>query len=140
MLPVRLVLDTNVIVSAAIKESGLQRTLFKLALTKPAMLFVSNEVLEEYAEVLHRPYLEISKGLRLQMLQYIKNKGHLVSPIRKLDVCADLSDNIFLECADAARADYLITGNKKHFPAYWKGTKIVTAREFLDLAAQHLLG
>ena len=38
----------------------------------------------------------------------------------------------------AARADYLITGNKRHFPAYWKSTTIISAREFVTLAAPHL--
>ncbi len=139
MLPVRLVLDTNVIVSAAMNESGMERMTFKLALKRPAFLYVSNEIFLEYAEVLHRPYLEISKGIRLQFLQLVQNSGHFIAPKRTLNVCTDPDDNLFLECADAARADYLITGNKKHYPAYWKNTKIVTAREFLDLAAQHLL-
>jgi predicted nucleic acid-binding protein len=42
---------------------------------------------------------------------------------------------VFLECADAARADYLVTGNQKHFPRFWKKTKVVTPREFVSLAA-----
>jgi predicted nucleic acid-binding protein len=44
-----------------------------------------------------------------------------------------------VECADAARADYLITGNRKHFPAFWKSTKIITSREFIGIAAPHLI-
>jgi predicted nucleic acid-binding protein len=38
-----------------------------------------------------------------------------------------------------ARADFLITGNRKHFPAFWKNTKIVTPREFVSLVAPHLI-
>jgi len=34
---------------------------------------------------------------------------------------------------DAAEADYLITGNRRHFPARWKQTSIVNAREFLEI-------
>jgi predicted nucleic acid-binding protein len=60
-------------------------------------------------------------------------------PARRLDVAADPDDNIFLECADAAHADYLITGNLKHFPRFWKETKIITPREFISLAAPHLI-
>jgi hypothetical protein len=37
------------------------------------------------------------------------------------------------------RADYLITGNQRHFPAFWKKTKVVTSREFIRIAAPHLL-
>ena len=56
----------------------------------------------------------------------------LPAPARALGVCADPEDNIFLECAEAARAHYLVTGNQKHFPAKWADTQIVTARRFLD--------
>jgi uncharacterized protein len=117
MLALRLVVDTNVLVSAALKPDGLQRTTFLLAITKPGRLYVSTPVLEKYAEVLSRPELSIRKGLRLQLLQLIKNNGHLVTPSRHIEVTSDPDDDIFVECADAARADFLITGNRKHFPA-----------------------
>jgi uncharacterized protein len=139
MLPVRLVIDTNVVVSAALNAEGLQRTTFLLAITKPARWYLSKSILEEYAEVLSRPELRIRRGLRLQLLQLIKNRSHMIVPSRTLDVTSDPDDNMFVECADAARADYLITGNRKHFPAFWKSTKIVTCREFVTLAAPHLI-
>ena len=138
MLSLRLVIDTNVLVSAALKSEGLQRTTFLLAITKPARLYVSPPILEEYADVLSRPELSIRKGLRLQLLQLIKNRGRLVTPSRRIEVTSDPDDNIFVECADAARADYLVTGNRRHFPPFWKNTKIITPREFVTLVAPHL--
>jgi putative PIN family toxin of toxin-antitoxin system len=139
MLPLRLVIDTNVVISAALKREGLQRTTFLLAITKPARLYVSHPILEEYAEVLSRPEFKIRKGLRQQLLQLIKNRGNLVVPSRRLEVSSDPDDNRFLECADAARADYLVTGNLRHFPRFWKKTKIITPREFIGLVAPHLI-
>lgn len=139
MLAVRLVIDTNVLVSAALKSESLQRTTFILAITKPARLCVSKPILEEYAEVLSRPELSIRKGLRLQFLQLIRNRARVIAPYRRIEAASDPDDNIFLECADAARADFLVTGNRKHFPAYWKSTKIVSPREFVSLAAPHLI-
>ena len=139
MLSLRLVIDTNVLISAALKPESLQRTVFLLAITKPARLYVSTPILDEYADVLGRPELGIRKGIRQQLIQLIKNHSHTVSPSRQLNVTSDPDDNIFIECADAARADYLITGNQKHFPAYWKCSKIVTPREFVNIAAPHLI-
>jgi uncharacterized protein len=139
MLPLRLVIDTNVVVSAALKPEGLQRTTLLLAITKPARFYVSRPILEEYADVLSRPELGIRKGSRQQLLQLIRNNSHVVTPSRRLEVASDPDDNVFLECADAARADYLITGNQKHFPRFWKKTKIITTREFISLAAPHLI-
>jgi len=139
MLPLRLVLDTNVIISAALKADGLQRTVLLLALTKPARLYVSNAILAEYREVLARKEFKIRRGARLQLLQLIKNKSHLVTPTQRIQAASDPDDNIFLECADTARADYLVTGNQRHFPKFWKQTKVITAREFITLISPHLV-
>jgi predicted nucleic acid-binding protein len=83
--------------------------------------------------------LRIRKGLGLQLFQLIKNSGHIVAPSRRLDVCSDPDDNVFLECGDKAVADYLITGNSRHFPQFWKKSKIITAREFIGIVAPHLI-
>jgi uncharacterized protein len=139
MLSVRLVIDTNVVISAAIKPTGLERTVLLLAITKPARLYVSRPIMEEYKEVLSRAELRISKGLRQQLLQLIKTHSYTVAPVRSLEVTGDPDDNIFVECADTAQADYLVTGNQKDFPRFWKKTKIITPREFISLAAPHLL-
>jgi putative PIN family toxin of toxin-antitoxin system len=139
MLPLRLVVDTNVLISAALKPAGLQRTVLLLAITKPARLYVSRPILAEYQTVLARPELRIRKGLRQQLLQLIKNHSHIVAPIHHLEVTSDPDDNIFLECADVAAVDYLVTGNQRHFPRFWKKTKVITPREFIDLAAPHLI-
>ena len=139
MFPLRLVIDTNVLISAAIKPAGLQRTVLLLAITKPARLYVSRSILQEYGEVLARPELKIRKGLRQQFLQLIKNHSYIVAPTQQLEVTGDPDENIFLECADAAKADYLVTVNQKHFPKFWKKTKVITPREFVGLAAPHLI-
>ena len=139
MLPLRLVIDTNVLISAAIKPTGLQRTVLLIATTKPARLYVSLPILAEYSDVLARPELRIRRGLRLQLLQLLRNRSYTVAPKRRLDLASDPDDNMFIECADAARADYLITGNLKHFPRFWKNTKVITSREFIGIAAPHLI-
>jgi putative PIN family toxin of toxin-antitoxin system len=139
MIPLRLVIDTNIVVSAALKPDGLQRTVILLAITKPARLYVSDAILSEYREVLSRPELQIRKGLRQQLLQLIGSRAHLAAPPRTLRVTSDPDDNIFLECADAARADYLVTGNQRHFPKFWKKTKVITSREFISIVAPHLI-
>jgi len=139
MIPLRLVVDTNILVSAALKPEGLQRTVLLLAITKPARLYVTEAILAEYREVLARPELNIRKGLRHQLLDLIKNHATLVRVARPLQVAKDPGDDKFLECADAARADYVLTGNQRHFPKFWKKTKVITSREFISIVAPHLL-
>jgi uncharacterized protein len=140
MISLRLVVDTNIVVSAALKPDGLQRTVLLLAITKPARLYISKAILTEYSEVLARPELQIRKGLQRQLLDLLRKRAHFVTPACTLQMTSDPEDNMFLECADAACADYLVTGNVRHFPRFWKKTKVITSREFLSLVAPHLAG
>jgi putative PIN family toxin of toxin-antitoxin system len=137
MIPLRLVVDTNIVVSAALKPDGLQRPL--LVITRPARLYVTEAIMAEYREVLARPRMNICRGPRQQFLQLIRNHARTITPARALEVTPDPDDNTFLECADAARADYLVTGNQRHFPKFWKKTKVITSREFVNIVAPHLI-
>jgi putative PIN family toxin of toxin-antitoxin system len=139
MIPLRLVVDTNILVSAALKPDGLQRTVLLLAIIKPARLYLSNAILSEYRDVLSRSEFQIRKGAQRQLLDLIGKRAHLVNSVRAIHVANDPADDKFIECADAARADYLVTGNVRHFPKFWKSTKVVTSREFLSLVAPHLV-
>jgi uncharacterized protein len=139
VFPLRLVIDTNVLISAALKPEGLERAVLLLAITPPARLYVSQPILEEYRTVLVRAELKVRKGLRRQLMQLIRNRSHLVTARVTIEAASDPDDNKFLECADAARADYLVTGNTRHFPRYWKNTKVIRPREFIDLVALHLI-
>jgi predicted nucleic acid-binding protein len=89
--------------------------------------------------VLARPELKIRRNLRQQLLQLIKNHAHVIAPSRIPQITSDPDDNIFVACADAARADYLVTGNQRHFPKFWKNTKIISSSEFLSVIAPHLI-
>jgi putative PIN family toxin of toxin-antitoxin system len=140
MIPLRLVIDTNVVVSAALKPEGLQRTVLLLAMTKSVRWYVSEAIVAEYALVLARPELKIRRSSRQQLLQLTKNHARVVVPSRMAQITSDPDDNIFVECADAAHADYLVTGNQRHFPKFWKNTKIISSTEFLSVIAPHLIG
>lgn len=140
MIPLRLVIDTNVVVSAALKPEGLQRTVLLLAMTKSVRWYVSEAIVAEYALVLARPELKIRRSSRQQLLQLIKNHARVVVPSRMAQITSDPDDNIFVKCADASHADYLVTGNQRHFPKFWKNTKIISSNEFLSVISPHLVG
>jgi putative PIN family toxin of toxin-antitoxin system len=131
----RVVLDTNVIVSAALVPSGTQATIFLLALRGQFALYVSEPVLAEYEAVLRRPRLKLTPHRIEEVLNAIQKVALTIVIGETLSLSPDESDNRFLECAEAAHADYLVTGNTKHFPARHKTTMIVTGRQFLDIVA-----
>lgn len=131
---IRVVLDTNVLVSALLSPTGWEDRVFKLALHGYVQLYISPPVLAEYERVLSSSKFAFSNPRVRSTLRHIAAAAHSVHPMRILDQCRHEQDNRFLECADAAGADYLITGNKRHFPAQWKQTSVVNAREFSELA------
>ena len=138
MLALRLVLDTNVVVSGVLSPDGLERTAVVFALAPPARFYVSPEILLEYERVLGKRRLKPSPLLARQLMDLINGRAKVVSPARALLVSPDPGDNKFLECAEAARADYLVTGKERHFPRNWKSTKVINSRELMEVVAPHL--
>jgi putative PIN family toxin of toxin-antitoxin system len=135
---IKVVLDTNVIVSAHLNPDGLERSVLNLALSEYIHLYISAEIFAEYAEVLHRRKLKINPAWADESLHLITEHAEMVRPTRALSVSPDEPDNRFLECAEKGEADYLVTGNKRHFPKGWKTTQVVNARELLELIGLNL--
>jgi putative PIN family toxin of toxin-antitoxin system len=132
MRTIRVVLDTNVVVSAHLSPEGYERSVLDLALAGKLRMFVSEAILREYESVLQRPkfrlkHVSVSRSLRL-----LRGAAKVVTPYGQVNVARDPGDNRFLECAEAGKADYLVTGNKRHFPKQWRQTLIVNARELLE--------
>ncbi|MHB1959110.1 MAG: putative toxin-antitoxin system toxin component, PIN family [Acidobacteriaceae bacterium] len=127
----RVVPDTNVVVSAVLTRGGLESHILRLALNADLRLYVSPPILREYSEVLARAKFRLTKGAQQQIVEGIQRAAIVVAPKPHLQVCSDPEDNMFLECSETAHADYLITGNLRHFPATWKSTRIVSSRQFL---------
>jgi|SRR5579863_5413437 len=128
------VIDTNVIVSAHLSSFGLAHRIFDLAIDRRLRLFVSTPILEEYELVLRRPKFPILPARVDESLGLIRGCATLVEPTFTLDVSHDEPDNRFLECAEAAAANFLVTGNLRHFPRAWRTTRIVTCRELVETA------
>jgi uncharacterized protein len=131
----RVVLDTNVVVSALLKPSGLENYVLLLGLGGAVKLCTSPAVFAEYASVLARPRLKLNTEEIRIILEQLRKESKPVHTSQTLTVCTDEPDNRFLECAEAAKAHFLITGNSRHFPREWKATRVVNAREFIEYFA-----
>src|ERR1700736_4366861 len=112
---IKVVIDTNVVVSANLVDQGPSAAILNLATTQQIQMFVSSAVLAEYEEVLHRPRLKLDPARIADVLSLIRNTSIEVFPTNTLKISAHESDNRFYECAEAAQAGYLITGNTAHF-------------------------
>src|SRR5450759_5228461 len=113
---IRVVLDTNIIVSALLQPLGPPAQVFVLAIGGSIQLCISGSVYAEYAEVLSRPRFRLSENIIAGALHTIRERGLWVRPTEAIRACSDPDDDVFLGCAHAAEANYLVTGNLKHFP------------------------
>lgn len=130
----KIVLDTNVVVSALLTPCNKPAQIVSMVLLGRETICLSESIFAEYTGVLERPKFQKLDQEGIQaFLTRIKNVGNWVTPTVKIDIIeADPKDNKFLECAKEADADYLITGNKRHFPMKaFHGVKILTPTEFL---------
>ncbi len=131
---IRVVLDTNIIVSAYLNQDGLPFFILKLALAGSVRPCVSDAILAEYEELLQRKSYPMDRRGAKTLLRHIRTASEMYTPAGGLDVTKDPDDNIFLECALAAKAPYLVTGNTDHFPKKrWKYTSVITPRTFINI-------
>lgn len=127
------VIDTNVLVSAALKWNSVPGSIIDLAFNDIIVLLVNKEILKEYQTVLLRPKFHLTEEIVQDILDEIN--AHAVS-ISEEPVDIDLpdpKDRVFYEVTMEARKDedaYLVTGNIKHFPSK---PFVVTPRQMLDL-------
>ncbi len=128
------VYDTNVLVSGTLIPGSLPSSLLSLALHGSVQLYLSPAILEEYREVLLRPKFGVHSDAVQTFLSDLQRAAIMVHPTLRLNKTLDEPDNRFLECAVAAKAQYLVTGNKSDFPFQeFQGTRIVSPAEFAAL-------
>lgn len=134
----RVVLDTNILVSACWKPGGLEAQVADLAIAGQITACISPHVLAEYRDVLSRPKLASVSGRAHELLAALERSAVSAESTTQIAESIDDDDNRFLECAVAAGAHYLITGNLRHYPSDLTaphGTiRIVNARTFLTKA------
>jgi len=128
----RVVLDTNVLVSALWTPAGKASTIINLILTDKIVPCFDQRILNEYQVVLSRPRLAFPAGQVNELLSEIINRGLSVIILPSSIRLPDESDRKFFDTAKYCEA-YLITGNIKHYP---KDPLILTPARFLDILGQ----
>ena len=138
----RLVFDTNIIVSALLKPQSNPALIVSLFIRGDCSVCLSKEIFTEYEEVLARDkFKRLDEARVKELLSILKRSALWVIPkISINDVAKDPAGNTFLECALEAKADFFITGNIHHFPVKeFHNTHIVTPSEFMNLITQFII-
>jgi putative PIN family toxin of toxin-antitoxin system len=128
------VLDTNIVASATFWRGKPAHCLEAWVLRR-FDLALSHPILTEYEEVIARLTARYPKKTPTDWLSAIRQAGHFHAPAKLPSAVADPDDEMFIECAAAARADYLVTGDKCHLLnlQHAAGIPIVAASDFLRL-------
>ena len=137
----KVVIDTNVLVSALLKPDSIPELIISLILENHMILFITEPIVAEYEEVLSRDkFRSLDRNKVKGFLSRLKAQARWIKPQAHLDIIRiDREDNKFLECAQEAKADFLVTGNTKHFPfKKFQRTRIVSPAEFLSIIAEKL--
>lgn len=129
----KVVLDTNVIVSAAMAAHGVCSQILDLLADGAFAVCADDRLLDEYDTVLHRPALRIVAEDADIVLDLIRSAVEIAAAFPLPVELPHPADLPFLEVAASAGA-VLVTGNLRHYPRRARaGVTVVTPREFLDL-------
>lgn len=127
------VIDTNVLVSAALKPESVPGQVLELVLDGVIVPVLNKTIIDEYRDVLLRPKFEFPEQIVKDVLNGISDRGIYVDA-GHIDVdLPDPKDLVFYEVVMEERKKegaYLVTGNIKHFP---EKPFIVTPRQMLDI-------
>lgn len=130
----RVVLDTNVVVSALLLSDSVPRQAFDKALDRGEVI-ISTPVLLELAELLTRDKLNkyLTEQGRMRFLVALLKESELVGITEQISDCRDPNDNKFLELAVCGNADVLVTGDDDLLVLNpFRGIAVLTPRDFLS--------
>ena len=124
----RVVVDTNVIVSALMNANGTPAKILSLLLNEKITILYDNRIIFEYIEVLSRKEFGFNMEMINALMDFIKCEGEFINANHLPAKFPDETDKKFYEVYKTGKAQYLITGNKKHFP---KDKAILNPNEFI---------
>jgi putative PIN family toxin of toxin-antitoxin system len=133
----RIVLDTNVVVSGLLNPYGHPGRLLDLVLEGWVTLLVDDRIFTEYEVVLRRPKFGLGSSEVGDSLDYVEAESSWIRAKPLIVSLPDPDDLPFLEVAVAGFADSLVTGNVKHFPRRSpRGCRIETPARFIGRFAR----
>ena len=128
----KVVFDTNVFVSALTLPNGRGDQALRKIVEGEDSLALSKQILDELLSVLARKFARNREELA-RVAVFLSNLGEIVEPAESLTVLADEPDNRIVECALAANAQLIVTGDRAMLAlGEYQGIRIVSLSAYLD--------
>ena len=132
-----IVLDASTVVSAALKANSVPELVLLHAVEDPHRVILSQEVEDEYREVLLRPKFDrfVSIERRRLILDIVIMAAAQVEPTEIVRVCQDPKDDKYLASATAGTVDIIVSRDARHLlPLHpWRGVSILSPTGCLPL-------
>ena len=130
----KIVLDTNIVVSGLLQSQGNPAQVLTLALAGAVQVCHDKRILAEYAEVLARPRFKFDSKRVREVLSKLEADGLSVDASKQPNLnLPDPDDEPFLAVALAAAADFLVTGNLADYPpSKRRGCAVISPAEFME--------
>ena len=129
----KIVVDTNVLVSALIRAEGIPARILDVILSGQVKIAMDHRIYAEYQDVLARPEFDFAPEPVDTLLDFLLQSGERVYTTKTSVALPDAPDGKFLEVAIDGSADFLVTGNLKHFPPRQRhGVWVVSPRQWWD--------
>ena len=136
----RVVIDTGVLVSAAIRDRLPELVILWCVAQPDLEWLVSPEILDEYIDVINRPKFKLSSAVIARWLDLLSRRTRMIQPTVENPFPRDRKDARFLICAESGGADALITGDGDFSEARLLiGAPIMNVREFAERFAPELI-
>lgn len=130
----KIVLDTNVLVSGILSPHGPPAAVLRAILTEHVTLCFDERIVSEYREVLTRGKFPFDRELVEELIGFLEAAGSPTVAGHLAVALPDPWDQMFIEVAVSGEVDFLVIGNLKHFPKRARaGVRVVAPREFLDV-------
>jgi putative PIN family toxin of toxin-antitoxin system len=134
---VRLVVDTNVLISALLSSASLPAHIVLLWREGRFDLLTSSEQLDELMRVTRYPKIRerLSPALAGRLINEVRDLAILLPKLPVVGASPDPNDNYLLAMASAGAADFLLTGDKRDLLSLrrFEGTRIISVRDFLAM-------
>lgn len=133
----RIVLDTNVLVSGLLSPFGPPGEIVRMAASGALQFCYDARIISEYRRVLLRPKFPFNPDRVNALLDVIEKSGHVVAPYPLQNPLPDLNDEPFLEVAIAGQARCLVTGTLGHYTEEsCQAIRVLSPAELLEVYRQ----
>jgi uncharacterized protein len=114
----RLVIDTNVLISALLKPGSVPDRALAAVWRRGAVVLYDARIVAEYRDVAARPkFRSLARERVEELLGTLVERGECLPDVASWEgTMVDEGDRIFVEVALAGRASAIVTGNLKHYP------------------------